>query len=82
MQSFGHQIVISSQAKLHIQSKTYLTKVVTFDILIIRHNYAVIWSQNISFSLYHLFTIQTTIQPKNFFQQKLLHLIFISSVKG
>ena len=34
MQSFGHKTVISSQSKLHIQSKTSLTKVVTFDIRI------------------------------------------------
>ena len=28
MQSFGHKTVISSQSKLHIQSKTSLTKIV------------------------------------------------------
>ena len=50
MQSFGHKTVISSQSKLHIQSKNFFNKSCYIwysdkHWVIIKHNYVVIWSQ-------------------------------------
>ena len=64
MQSFGHKTVISPQSKLQIQSKNFFYKscYILLTNVIMRHNYAVIWSQNSQF-----ITIETTHPIKNLF---------------
>ena len=74
MQSIGHNTVIMSQSKLHIQSKNFFCKIchilyLNNEYVIKRQNYTVIWSQTVISSQSNLH-----IQSKNLACNSLLCL--------